>query len=309
MKKKILVADRDTSLKDIFRVTFTDEKYEILYAPTARDVERLAADEKPDVYVVNVSLQKGSGIEVYEKLQGAGLLGQARFFFLKNEDDVTDLLGYKAEGVIDKPINFYKLHERIDRDDDIIELTDIVEEAEDAVARRKAILEEELKKAVSRVETVQAPTVRQEPAEERRPARQTPAEEPTAVGSRAAQEAKGVTTMPDGAEKDWLESFGQKVGPKAQVTAGAGEAVLLRDELRRVLGQAMEANQRVLGQMIDENRRVLGRAMGEAVARLTDELATVITTYVEEQTRRSLFEVAERVIREEIDKLLKESSG
>jgi response regulator RpfG family c-di-GMP phosphodiesterase len=268
MRKKILVADRDASLKDIFRVTFTDDKYEILYGPTARDVERLAADERPDIYIVNVSLQKGSGIEVYERLKSQGLLAQARFFFLKNEDDMTDVPDTQAEGVIDKPINFFKLHERVDRDDDIIELTEVVEEPQDAVARRKAILEEELKRAAMRVETREPPIVRGFVEEVKKEVKEVP----------KVQEKKG---------EDWLEAMSEKVTSKAPVTSGEGGMPPLTEELKKVLGQAI----------------------GEAAIKVTDDIAAVVSRYVEAYTRQTLYEVAERVIREEIDKLLKESSG
>lgn len=275
MKRKILVADRDSSLKDIFRVTFTDEKYLILYAPTARDVERVAADEKPDVYIVNVSLQKGSGIEVYEKLQSQGLLRQARFFFLKNEDDATELLGYDVEGVIEKPINFFKLHEKVDRDDDILELTEVVEEPGDVVARRKAILEQELKKAAARIEPAPAApgvTPQQGSPPEKTAAERRPAEAGAPVEPR---------------EQDWLETVGERITSRAAPAATTEEVVNLKAELSAVLARSLEGT----------------------AQRLSAELAEVMGRYIEQYTRQTLYEVAERVIREEIDKLLKESSG
>jgi len=40
-----------------------------------------------------------NGIDVYKKLQKLGYLDKARFFFLKDEADATELLGYQADGV------------------------------------------------------------------------------------------------------------------------------------------------------------------------------------------------------------------
>ena len=130
MKKKILIADKDSSLKEAFRIIFSEDKYDILYAASGKEVERLADTDHPEIYIINVNLLKSSGIEVYRKLQKDKLLDNARFFFMKDENDSTELLGFQAEGVIEKPINFFKVHERIAKEDDLIVLTDEVAETQ-----------------------------------------------------------------------------------------------------------------------------------------------------------------------------------
>src|SRR5271157_6529159 len=138
MKKKILIADKDASLKEAFRIIFSEDKYEIFYAPSAKEVERIVATDHPEIYIVNVSLVKSSGIEVYRKLQKEKLLDNARFFFMKDENDSTELLGFQAEGVIEKPINFFKVHERIAKDDDLFVLTDEVAETAEQTVEQTA---------------------------------------------------------------------------------------------------------------------------------------------------------------------------
>jgi FixJ family two-component response regulator len=240
MKRKILIADKDASLKDAFRIIFSEDKYEILYAASAKDVEKVASASQPEVYIVNVTLFKSSGIEVYKKLQKDRYLDSARFFFMKDENDTTELLGFQAEGVIEKPINFFKVHERIAKDDDLIVLVDEIAEAE---------------------ETVSAPV---------KPA---PAKEETVK-----------------------EDIGVKVG--------LGEGLAKELSARPVastedIGPALEA----------ELRRVLGLTMEEMVPRLVDRMTPVLSSFVEDYTKRVLYEIAEKVIREEIEKLLKESGS
>jgi DNA-binding response OmpR family regulator len=58
MKRKILIADKDASLKDAFRIIFSEDTYEILYAASAKDVEKEAATARPEIYIVNVNLLK-----------------------------------------------------------------------------------------------------------------------------------------------------------------------------------------------------------------------------------------------------------
>lgn len=55
-------------------------------------------------------------------------------------------------------------------------------------------------------------------------------------------------------------------------------------------------------------KTVLQQALEESAARLSGRLAPVLTQYVEDYVKRMLLEIAEKVIRDEIDKLLKESA-
>jgi response regulator RpfG family c-di-GMP phosphodiesterase len=243
MKKKIFIADKDASLKEAFRIIFSEDKYDIFYAPSAKEVERVAATDHPEIYIVNVNLVKSSGIEVYKKLQKDRLLDGARFFFLKDENDSTELLGFQAEGVIEKPINFFKVHERIAKDDDLIVLTDEVAEPEQPAAHEAA--------------------------------------------ERPAESAKKEAFVKEGADvKGGIEGLARELSSHTAV--GAEEtAPALEAELRRVLNVTME----------------------EMVPRFVDRMTPVLSTFVEDYTRRVLYEIAEKVIREEIDKLLKESSS
>lgn len=235
MNKKILIADKDASLKDAFRIIFSEDKYEILYADSAKDVEKIASTVQPDIYIVNVSLHKSSGIEAYKKLQKDRYLDNARFFFMKDENDSTELLGFQAEGVIEKPINFFKVHERIAKDDDVIVLVDEIVEAAD--------------------------------------------------------------TGPAPAKEEMVkEDMGMKVGLGEELAKGLGNRAVTSTE---DIGPALQA----------ELRRVLGVTMEEMVPRLVDRMTPVLSNFVEDYTKRVLYEIAERVIREEIDKLLKESGS
>ncbi len=137
MKKTIVVADRDESLQHAFMTVFSKAHFEIIYASNGKEVERIAEKMNPDVYIVNVDLPKTNGIEVYKKLQKLKLLDNASFFFLKDESDSTELLGYQADGVIEKPINFFRVYETVTKEDDAIELTDLVDDKPDTDTPRQ----------------------------------------------------------------------------------------------------------------------------------------------------------------------------
>lgn len=128
MKKTIVVADRDESLQHAFMTVFSKAHFEIIHASNGKEVERIAEKMNPDVYIVNVNLPKANGIEVYKRLQKQKLLDKASFFFLKDESDTTELLGYQADGVIEKPINFFRVYETVTREDEAVELVELVED-------------------------------------------------------------------------------------------------------------------------------------------------------------------------------------
>jgi len=244
MKKKILIADKDPSLKEAFRIIFSEDRYDVVYAASAKEIERLLGSERPDIYVVNVNLSKSSGIEVYRKLQKDRLLDNARFFFMKDENDSTELLGFQAEGVIEKPINFFKVHERIAKDDD-----DVV------------LLTEEV--------------IEPQPQAVREPAGQT----------------RGSATMEAGVKED----IDMRIGMESLAREFSGHAPAGKEEMT----PALEA----------ELRKVLNQTVEEMAPRFVDRMTMVLSTFIEDHTRQVLYEIAEKVIREEIDKLLKESGS
>ena len=272
MRRTIVVADRDEKLQQGFMSIFSKEHYEILYAPNGREVEKIAARLSPDIYLVNVNLPKMNGIEVQKKLQEQGYLDKASFFFLKDEADTTELLGYQADGVIEKPINFFSVYETITSEDDVIELTDLVEEEEETL---------------------------QPQVEEQRT-------ETTAPGPRPAGAA-------------------EESAPKVQETkAAVSEEIEPQTMIGRRLRQAMDDTVRdnavcfpemkgavdagaPQSELEQQFKAVLNQAMGEAAHKLSSRLAPILTRYVEDYVTQMLLEITEKVIREEIDKLLKES--
>jgi DNA-binding NarL/FixJ family response regulator len=292
MKKTIVVADKDESLQHAFMTVFSRDHFEILYASTGKEVEKIAERIRPDVYIVNVDLPKVSGIEVYKKLQKQKILETASFFFLKDESDKTELLGYQADGIIEKPLNFFKVYETVTREDEVIELTDLIEEES-------------------------LGTENQEQQKEG---------DTDAVG----QEFTGDTNMEDGAVEVKAESEPKKYQEEERPADTDRDEGLhsvfgerLRDAMDGIIGGAVSTSPAVAAEStpdvveLDEAQQqleaqfkvVLNQAMGEAALKLSARLAPILTQYVEDYVKRMLLEIAEKVIKEEIDKLLKESTG
>lgn len=109
--KKILIADKDESLKKAFSLIFPKEEYEILHTKMGKEVLSIARKEKPEIFIVNVDLYDTKGQEVLKALRDEGLLKERKFYFLKDQDVTEDLSQYEVDGVIDKPINYLAVHE------------------------------------------------------------------------------------------------------------------------------------------------------------------------------------------------------
>lgn len=285
MKRKILVADKDSSLKEAFRVIFSEDQYEILYASNGKEAEKLADEHRPGIYIINVNLSKYNGIEVYKKLQKEKYLENARFFFLKDEDDRTELLGFQAEGVIEKPINFFKVHERLhkeggqDKEEDVLELTDVIEEP------------------------VQ-PAGRPEPVSATVP-EQRSAEQENLAAAQSAERSSIPRTEPEAPEQADLAQKPLVIAERNRTEEAIMEErpMFETNETTAGKGVAVEAANLEL-----HVRTALGSIIQDAATKLVDAMTPAVSKYIEDYTRHVLFDIAEKVIREEIDKLLKEST-
>lgn len=272
MKRTMVIADRDEKLQQAFMTVFSKEYYEILYARNGREVEKIAAKLNPDIYLVNIRLPKMNGIETYKALQKQGYLEKASFFFLKDEADNTELLGYQADGVIEKPINFFRVYETVTNEDEVIELTDLVEEK----------MQEKEEPPPAQVEDVSA-----SPAPSAEAAVEEPPPEIQEVKEAASVEVE-VETMIERQLRHAMDTV-------------RGNTVRLQEAEGPLL---VETSQSELERQF---KAVLNQVMEETASKLSARFAPILTQYVEDYVKQMLLEITEKVIREEIDKLLKES--
>jgi CheY-like chemotaxis protein len=326
MKKTIVIADRDESLQHAFMTVFSREAFEIIYASSGKEVEKIAERIQPDVYIVNVSLPKLNGIEVYKKLQKQKFLETASFFFLKDENDKTELLGYQADGVLEKPLNFFRVYEAVTKEDEIIELTDLIDDRPDLIRKTpektvREVMEPDARpveegpesaKRVFGVEPIAEPVTETRQAEPVREEPQTAATQPEGtegpetkhdvpVEKEAEPEPKGSATGKEGGEQ---QSFEDRLKDAMDSLAG-GISMTGQPEHLPTMNETGEEPMELEAQF----KMVLNQAMEEAALKLSAKLAPILTQYVEDYVKRMLLEIAEKVIREEIDKLLKESAG
>ncbi|MCS7280989.1 MAG: response regulator [Desulfobacterota bacterium] len=102
--KRLLLVDKDETLKESFRLILPREEYDILYAKTGKEGMELAFKERPSVFIVNLNLPDMRGKDLLKNLKEKGIKGS--FYVLKEESEDLDLKEEGIDGIIEKPINY-----------------------------------------------------------------------------------------------------------------------------------------------------------------------------------------------------------
>jgi CheY-like chemotaxis protein len=305
MKRKIVVADRDESLQYAFTTIFSKEHYQIFYASNGREVEKIAEKMRPDIYIVNANQPRINGVEIYKRLQKQKLLDGASLFFLTDQNDTTQLQDYGADGIIEKPINFFKIYETITKEEDVIELTDVVEEEKEKQKKqiRDVLMNDIEALGRTRREEPFVPLAKRriETRDEGEAREAAERQQKTAAGAIPYEQ-----TEDEELTKDEINAFGDRLGERLRDVAGSMTEVsaIKKTEADTAV---MENGGESRVELEAHVKGVLQQIMNEAAAKLSLQLAPVLAKYMEDYMRGMLLEIAEKVIRDEIDKLLKES--
>jgi CheY-like chemotaxis protein len=284
MKRKIVVADRDESLQYAFTTIFSKEHYQIFYASNGREVEKIAEKMRPDIYIVNANQPR---------------------IFLKDQNDTTQLQDYGADGIIEKPINFFKIYETITKEEDVIELTDVVEEEKEKQKKqiRDVLMNDIEALGRTRREEPFVPLAKRriETRDEGEAREAAERQQKTAAGAIPYEQ-----TEDEELTKDEINAFGDRLGERLRDVAGSMTEVsaIKKTEADTAV---MENGGESRVELEAHVKGVLQQIMNEAAAKLSLQLAPVLAKYMEDYMRGMLLEIAEKVIRDEIDKLLKES--
>ncbi|HUJ88672.1 MAG TPA: hypothetical protein VLX12_00645, partial [Syntrophorhabdales bacterium] len=115
-------------------------------------------------------------------------------------------------------------------------------------------------------------------------------------------------------EQQTLRRAAERAGELAAKEAFVKEGIDVKAGVEGLAGElsghaAVVSTEEMVPALEAELRRVLSVTMEEMVPKFVDRMTPVLSTFVEDYTRRVLYEIAEKVIREEIDKLLKESAS
>ena len=111
---RLLVVDDEPSLQDIVATSMRFLGYQVSTAGTGRDAVQAAADERPDLIILDVMLPDFDGLEVMRRMRAAGV--DAGVVFLSARDTPADkIAGLTAGGddYVTKPFGLEELAARV----------------------------------------------------------------------------------------------------------------------------------------------------------------------------------------------------
>jgi CheY-like chemotaxis protein len=113
---KILVVDDDTALIETIRHRFEYCKWEVINAADGIEGLEKAANEKPDLIVLDINMPVLNGHEMIRRLRGNGKLKEIPVIMctMSNKvQDITAAASFNISGYVTKPFDFAELIEKI----------------------------------------------------------------------------------------------------------------------------------------------------------------------------------------------------
>lgn len=116
-RARILVVDDDTALIDTIQHRFEYCKWEVITAANGKEGLEKAANEKPDLIVLDINMPVLNGHEMIKRLRGYPKLKDIPVIMctMSNKvQDITTAASYDISGYVTKPFDFAELIETIE---------------------------------------------------------------------------------------------------------------------------------------------------------------------------------------------------
>ena len=114
MTATILIADDEEDILGLLRLHLTRLGYEVVAARDGEEALRLAAERRPDLAVLDVSMPKLDGLEVTRRLRDGGGVPVILLSALVQPSDVERGLEAGAKAYMRKPFTGDELRERVE---------------------------------------------------------------------------------------------------------------------------------------------------------------------------------------------------
>ena len=88
-KQKVLIIDDDNDIREIYRLKFSQEEYDVLTAVDGEEGLKVIREKKPDVILLDLLMPVKNGMEVLAELQEDEQLSRIPVVVLSNIDDET----------------------------------------------------------------------------------------------------------------------------------------------------------------------------------------------------------------------------
>jgi diguanylate cyclase (GGDEF)-like protein len=112
---KILIIDDDPDIRDVLKITLTQEGYEVIQAPDGEEGLKLAQTKNPDLVIVDFKMPKLDGKQVCLQLKNDILLSHMPIIMLTGKSEVKDKVGGLDAGADDYIVKPFEPEELVAR--------------------------------------------------------------------------------------------------------------------------------------------------------------------------------------------------
>ena len=117
MRKKLLIADDESGVRRLVRMTLASEEYSIIEASDGDEALAMARSEMPDLILLDVKMPKRSGLNVCRVLKSDPATSGINIVMLtarSMDEDDTDLSTIGADHYFTKPFSPVALVRKVD---------------------------------------------------------------------------------------------------------------------------------------------------------------------------------------------------
>ena len=112
---KVLIVDDDSDIRDVLKITLTQEGYDVIEAPDGQEGLKLAQTKNPDLVIVDFKMPKMDGKQVCHQLKKDILLSHMPIIMLTGKGEVADKVGGLNAGADDYIVKPFEPEELVAR--------------------------------------------------------------------------------------------------------------------------------------------------------------------------------------------------
>jgi len=115
MAVKILIVDDDPDIRDVLKLTLSEEKYEILEAADGEEALKIIHENQPDLILLDYKIPKVDGREVCRRIKKDLLLRHLPIIMVTGKGDINDKVGGIDAGADDYVVKPFEPKELLAR--------------------------------------------------------------------------------------------------------------------------------------------------------------------------------------------------
>lgn len=116
MKKCVFLLEDDTDLRELFTYLLEEDNFEVKSYPTGADFRKGIHQQTPDIFVMDVMLPDGNGLDICQELKNDPKTRAVPIIMMSAHKDIAALKGgCTADDFIEKPMDIHQFLAKVER--------------------------------------------------------------------------------------------------------------------------------------------------------------------------------------------------